>query len=309
MKKFRSKKRKKHRFIKLSLFLIVLYIFIHFIFNFLTNIKVDNKKLISFSLNNSNYNMIFDDVINFLKNINITNVLSLSINRDQHTSSEGDDIDLANYIDDPNYEIINNPKVYIYNTHQLEAYDNIDNKNYDIVPTVQMASYLLKDKLNNYNIPTIVEMGSISDLLNTNGWNYSYSYKASRYFLLDAIEKYKNLDLIIDLHRDSISHESSTIEYNGKKYAKILFVIGTDYDTYSNNLEIANRLDNMLKKEIPTISRGVITKGGKGVNGVYNQDLNNKIILIECGGNENSLDEIINTINVLSKVIKEYLGG
>ena len=308
MKKFKTRKRKK--FLKLLVVIIVIYIISRLTFNYLLNIKIDNKNLISWSLSNSSYSMsnngFIDDVVDFFKSINPVDMLSFTMKNDYYSSSEGDINDLTNYIDDPNYKDIDNPKIYIYNTHQLEGY--VENNEYDITPNVQMASYLLKDKLNNYNIPTIVEMSSVGDLLNSNGWDYSYSYKASRYFLIEALKKYNDLDLIIDLHRDSIPHDVSTIEYNGKKYAKILFVVGEDYDTYKSNLSLANTLNNMLKNHIENISRGVITKGGKGVNGIYNQDLNNKIILIECGGMENTLDEVINTVNLLADVIKEYIG-
>ena len=141
-----------------------------------------------------------------------------------------------------------------------------------------------------------------------NNWSYNYSYRASRYFLEETLKKNNNLDLIIDLHRDAISREASTIEYDGKKYAKVLFVVGKDYDTYEKNMELTNKLNDIFKSYIPNISRGVIVKGGSNVNGIYNQDLNQNIVLIECGGSENTIDEVINTINVLSNVIKDYLG-
>lgn len=313
MKKFRSKKRKKHYFFKLLFLIIIIYSVCYFTFHILFNIKITNNEgLIAMMLNDTNRYLAdhnFLETLNeALTDVSPTKLLNHTLNSDIEVSSDSDLPDvLTTYIDDPNPLNITNPKVYIYNTHQLEGYEGTDNTEYSITPNVQMASYLLKDRLNSYNIPTVVEMGNISDLLNANGWSYSYSYKASRYFLEDTLKKYPDLDLIIDLHRDSISHDKSTITYNGKNYAKVLFVIGEDYDTYQNNLELANTLNDMLKEKIPAISRGVILKGGKGVNGIYNQDLNKKIILIECGGNENTLDEIINTVDLLATVIQEYL--
>lgn len=300
MKKFKAKKKKK--FLKLTLFFLIVYIVLNLMINILFSIKVENKFLISTLLNSSNNylseNSLINDIAIFFKNIKPVDLLNDKINVVEENK------DLTYYIDDPNPVDIKNPKVYIYNTHQLEGYD-LDNNDYDIIPNVQMASYLLKDKLNNYGIPTIVETGNISDLLNINGWNYNYSYEASRYYLKNALNKYSDLELIIDLHRDSIAHDKSTYELDNKKYAKLLFVIGTDYLGYESNLELANKLNDLI--EIP-ISRGVLEKGGKGVNGIYNQDLNKNIILIEVGGNENTLDEIINTIDALSLAIKKYMG-
>lgn len=43
------------------------------------------------------------------------------------------------------------------------------------------------------------------------------------------------------------------------------------------------------------------------VNGIYNQDLNENMILLECGGYQNKIEEVNNTMILLSDVIKEYL--
>lgn len=320
IKKFKAKK--KLKIFKLLFILIIIYIIFQLTFNFLFDLKLknNNKDFIIALLNDSNHHLLYkerknnylDKFIKFITNVDInkpTTILANKFNYEIKNSSDSDGLDnLSDYIEDPNPIEINNPRVYIYNTHQLEGYDWTDYADYNITPNVQMASYLLKDKLNNYNIPTIVETGNISDFLAINNWSYNYSYKASRYFLEETLKKYNNLDLIIDLHRDAINHDASTIEYDGKKFAKVLFVVGKDYDNYEKNLELANKLNDIFKSYVPSISRGVIVKGGSNVNGIYNQDLSQNIVLIECGGNENTIDEVINTINVLSDVIKDYLG-
>ena len=33
------------------------------------------------------------------------------------------------------------------------------------------------------------------------------------------------------------------------------------------------------------------------------------MILLEVGGQENTYDEVLNTVDILSEVIKEYVGG
>ena len=212
------------------------------------------------------------------------------------------------YIKDPNPTEVKEPRVYIYNTHQLENYSATNFEDYNITPNVLMASYMLKEKLNKNNIPTIVETSNINEFLNLNGWNYASSYKASRFYVLDALSKNNKLDLLIDLHRDAISKDKSTAQINGKNYAKVLFVVGLEHENYEANLELANKLNSLIKEKYPAISRGVITKQGAGVNGIYNQDLSPKSVLIECGGKENSIDEVMNTTEILTQIIKEYLG-
>ena len=320
IKKFKAKKK-----IKLTRILFILlftYMIFQITFNVLFDFKLEksNKDFLSALLNNSNHHLLYkerknnylDKFIEYVTNIDInkpTSILASSFNYEIDVSSDGDDLEkMSDFVEDPNPIEINEPRVYIYNTHQLEGYDSTYYADYNITPNVQMASYLLKDKLNNMNIPTIVENGNITDFLTINNWSYADSYKASRYFLESAINENPNLDLIIDLHRDAINHTSSTTEENGKKYAKVLFVIGKDYENYEKNLEVATKLNELFKLYVPSISRGVIIKGGNNVNGIYNQDLSSSIVLIECGGSENTIDEVINTIDILSKVIKDYLG-
>lgn len=321
-KKFRFKKGKKILIFKLVIYTILIYVMYQLTFNFLLDYKLEksNKDFIIALLHDSNHHLLYenrknnilDKFISFVSGIEIDNpssILASTFNYKQNPSSDEEVSPvLSDYVDDPNPIEIEEPKVYIYNTHQLEGYDATNYADYNITPNVQMAAYLLKDRLNNSNIPTMVETGNITEFLSVNSWDYSYSYRASRYYLEEALKKYKNLDLIIDLHRDSIPHSSSTIEYDGKKYAKILFVVGKDYDSYENNLALTNKINELLKEFVPGISRGVIMKGGTGVNGIYNQDLNNNMILIECGGMENTLDEVINTVDILSKAIIKYMG-
>jgi stage II sporulation protein P len=61
-----------------------------------------------------------------------------------------------------------------------------------------------------------------------------------------------------------------------------------------------------LDKKYPGLSRGIFEQKGKGVNGVYNQDLSNNAMLIEFGGVDNNLDELKNTVAAVSDVFSEY---
>lgn len=327
--KFVAKKRKKFNIFKIILFLGAIYLIYTIITGVFLKLQLasSNQEFIQKLLQDSNHHILyeksnknlFDKFLFFISNVDLenpTNMLEQTFGYEQkdgvsfvsYEENKEVDFDLNNYIQDPNPIDINNPRVYIYNTHQLEAYSSNNFEAYNITPNVMMASYLLKEKLNKLGISTMVETSSITDFLAINGWDYASSYKASRFYMLDAINKYSSLDLLIDLHRDSISKNLSTVEISGKKYAKVLFVVGLDYDNYEPNLNLANKLNEMIKTKYPGLSRGVMKKKGAGVNGIYNQDLANNVILIECGGMENGIEEVMNTIDALSTVIYEYLG-
>lgn len=307
MKKFKAKKKRKPFFMYTIIIIVSFLLTLNILFKL--DLKSSNEEFITFMLNDINYTDKYNS--GFLKKI-FKNVFNIDFSPKEILENtlyyqEKEKSIVTQYIKDPNKENKNNPKVYIYNTHQLENYDLNNYSEYNITPNVLMASYLLEGLLNKDGINTIVEESNINDFLSLNGWNYSYSYKASRYFVEDTINKNPSLELIIDLHRDSIAKEKSTVTVGGKNYAKLLFIIGTDYKN-EENLNLANALNNIIKEKYPDLTRGIKKQGGEGYNGVYNQDLSNKMILIECGGNENSIDEVMNTIIVLKDAIKQYLG-
>jgi len=215
--------------------------------------------------------------------------------------------DVSSYIPDPNDKVVENPLVYIYNSHQLENYSSENLDIYGITPNVLMASYILKEKLNNLGIPTIVEDANMSEMLSINGWDYSYSYKASRLLILAKKSEYSSIKYFIDLHRDSVSKDMATTTIEGKKYAKVLFVVGQDHNNWQKNLESATKLNNIIDKKYPTLSRGILKKTGYGVDGIYNQDLSSNGILIELGCVENTIEEVFNTTNAIANSLKEYI--
>ena len=189
-------------------------------------------------------------------------------------------------------------KIYIYNTHQTEEYRTIEN--YNLTPTVHTASYILKDMLRDYGIGAIVEDRDLKTDMNSMGYTYGQAYKVSRNWLEDLNNP--NLLLYIDLHRDSINYNLSNINVNGKDYAKIMFVVGTNYD-YQENMNVANSLIREIENINKDISRGVFTRFS-----VYNQDYNKNCVLIEVGGPESTYESVSNSLSVLASAINNYLG-
>ncbi|MBE6140417.1 MAG: hypothetical protein E7172_02650 [Firmicutes bacterium] len=197
--------------------------------------------------------------------------------------------------------------VYIYNSHQTEGYKSSFLESFNINNTVLIASYILKEYLNDLGIGAIVEENKVSDVLNTFGWNYASSYKASRILMEEAKNNNSSLRYFIDLHRDSSSYKETTFEKDGRKYARILFVVGLEHENYQENLKMAERLNELLKTHHVSFSRGIMQKKGSGVNGIYNQDFDPQTMLIEVGGQYNSIEEVNNTLKILAKVLYDYI--
>ena len=212
------------------------------------------------------------------------------------------------------YPVIKNDKdkpkkyqVYIYNTHPKENYSyqklNSYNLDYSVVYAANILSFYLEDE----GINALVENSDLSSYMNENNMNYYQSYLASRHFLEQRVSTYPELELFIDLHRDAAPYEATTVNIDGKRYARVLFVLGLENPNYIENNKLMSFINDKLKDFDSSISRGIMEKQGDGVNGVYNQDFNDKVILIEVGGHYNYIDEVDNTLKVLAKIIKEYI--
>ena len=143
---------------------------------------------------------------------------------------------------------------------QTEEYASSNYAEFSVNPTVMMTDYILEDYFQKNDYKAIVEETSIKEILNQHNWSYSNSYKASRLLLEQRIIEYPTLKYFIDIHRDSLKKEKTTITIDDKKYAKILFVVGLEHKNYEKNLKLANILNERLKRINPCLSRGIYKK-------------------------------------------------
>lgn len=326
--KLKGPKNKKKNKLKIFLILVIIYLSLSltFYYSMKNNKMITNEEFIIFLLNNGNANFtkdykftnVINKTVNYILKIDFTNPVSLfngtilnSSNNQDKDDDEFYDIDklkeISSYISDPNKIDEKNPLIYLYNSHQLENYNNYNLEIYGITPNVLMASYLLKEKLNERGLSTIVEDTNLTEFITLNNWSYNNSYKASRIFLLDKKNTYPSLKYFIDIHRDSVNREISTVKISNQNYARILFVVGLEHNKYQKNLDFTNKLNDISNKLYPGLSRGILKKSGEGVDGIYNQDVNENVILIEIGGIDNNIEEVLNTINALCDILQRYI--
>lgn len=337
MKKMRlknnNKKSNKLRVIKILFLITIIYISFSysFYYSLRRNKDINNsnfiKSLVRMGNSNNLYNNklinVVNSTINFITHVDITkpssiiaSYVSKTNNYNSITLEHNDDYSnleelkkISSYIEDPYKVDISKPIIYLYNTHQLENYNNKNLSIYNITPNVLMASYILKEKLNKNGISTIVEDTNLSEFLNLNHWNYASSYKATRMLLLEKMNKYDSLKYFIDIHRDSVNKNITTTTINGKVYAKILFVVGLEHNNYKENISNVEKINDIANKYYPGLSRGIYKKEGPGVDGIYNQDISSNSILIELGGVDNNIDEVLNTTEAISNILYYYIKG
>lgn len=322
-KKFHTKKRKKHKLIKILILILVCY----FSFESTTyyvlksQLATSNEEFLQNILRDSNHYLLYqkseENVIakigKYFMDFDLEKPLSLlgvptveEQKKEEMVFQEDPD---ATFVSNPveKTDVSSSPQVYIYNTHQTESYSMKTLEPYNITPSVMMASYLMKEHFQKEGIETIVEETNISDYMKEQGYQYAESYVASRTFVESILKKYPDLKLIIDLHRDAIPHDSSTITIGEKNYAKVLFIVGMNNPNYQANLSLAQSISDLINQSYPKLSRGIMSKSGSNVNGLYNQDLNGNMILLELGANENTIDEVQNTVEAIVPIISAYL--
>lgn len=273
------------------------------------NINLDSNTLdilIANSNNKNKENLIINTIVQSITKNDYLSPVTIMLNKYKSSNkvltTNKNEIEVIK----PIKPIKEEPTVYIYNTHQTEKYSV--NKEINIALSVLDASYILQQELKKYNISSIVENGSIKDILDTNNWKYASSYKVSRMYLEKAKKNNPTLNYFIDLHRDSANKKVTTITINGKTYARTMFLLGLENTNYKQNEQLLNKLESWLDKNYPGISRGIYKKEGPGVNGIYNQDFSKNTILIEVGGVDNTKEEVANTIEVIAQMLNECIG-
>lgn len=293
------------------------------------NIDIKGEEYVNFLLDESydkkkkNYSFIVNESLKLFSKLDLSKpetlldskISSVNIkeNKIKEVYTDEDEYNLSDYekvtsyISNENVNDVKDPVVYIYNTHQLETYSNQSLESYNITPNVMMSSYLLKEKLTKNGVNTIVEDTNMAEFIRVSGVTHNQFYGSSRIFMQNAMKKYPSLKYFIDIHRDSISKNISTIQIDGKDYARILFVIGKSNSTYEQNEIVSRKISDKINKEYPKLSRGIYERVTNDWKEAYNQDLSPNSMLIEVGAKENTIDEVLNTVDVLSKILSEYI--
>lgn len=293
MEKFKSRKIN----FKVVIFISLLIIFIFSYFYLYRDTDILNNYFNSYFSSDEKY-----DLKSRLLYDSLNKMVSLSsIN---NYKDEEDNVIIIDNIVDNNVKFDNSkPIVYIYNTHDTEKYSVPFISDYSVTPTVKMVSYIFKEHLNNEGISVLVENKKIKDYLTKHKLNYYGCYDASRSYIKEA-SKNNDFKILIDLHRDSVKYKQTLYTKDNKKYAKVMFVVTTKHKSYKKNLKFAEYLDSKLNQDYKGLSRGIYKRSDV----IFNQDLNDNAILIELGGVDNQIEELNNTLEILSKIIKEYLG-
>ncbi|MDE5412741.1 stage II sporulation protein P [Alkalihalobacterium chitinilyticum] len=209
-------------------------------------------------------------------------------------------------------------EVYIYHTHTWEAFlpeleieVNEDDEfpgahAWDRENNITAVGEHLSNELTKRGIVTIHDSTDFQSILDERGLKYTDSYDVSRENVEEVLTQHDNIQMVFDIHRDSLSRNQTTTTINGEEVARIYFNVGGELQQ-KRNLDFARELHLFAEEMYPGLSRGVVETGGLGRNGIYNQDLHDQAILIDIGGYENSLEEAMRAATYLADVVEVLL--
>lgn len=209
-------------------------------------------------------------------------------------------------------EVQTDMRALLYNTHSHEAFEPITLKHDGKIAVshrevnIMALSEKVKKQLEVNGVGTDIIDVDVTAEMNKAGIPYHKSYDVVRPYVQKALND-ANYDIIVDIHRDSLKADRTTVTYEGEKFAQVVFVIGEDHANYKLNQELAERLMLEMEQIVPNITKKIVFKSGHGVDGKYNQDLHKRLMLVEIGGIGNDEAELNRTTAVLAKAISQVL--
>lgn len=205
------------------------------------------------------------------------------------------------------------PVVLVYHTHSSESYQIIENEFYSNSLAADSATLgvvrvgdALCSTIESYGYEVIHDR-TVYDT------SYSGAFERSRENVSDILRANPSIQIVIDLHRDSISRKDGSkvktvTEIDGKKVAQIQITTGcedgavTHFPNWEKNLTFALHLQNKLSNSYPHAVRPLLFCARK-----YNMDLVPCAVNVDIGTQANTLREAVCSAEILGEAIAEII--
>ena len=143
---------------------------------------------------------------------------------------------------------------------------------------------------------------------------YSGSYDRSLAAIEDALAEYPTIQVVIDLHRDSILTDDgeaykTSCTIDGEEMAQLMFVVGTDagglyHPDWQRNLNYVTQLQYTLNRAYPGLMRPVNLRTQR-----FNQHASPGSMLVEVGSSGNTMPEALAAIRLFGQTLAGDLTG
>ena len=126
------------------------------------------------------------------------------------------------------------------------------------------------------------------------------AYTRSRRTALSLIQE--QADVLFDVHRDAAPAEQYLVDIDGQEVSRVLLVVGRGNPNNEANLSFAKALKAAADDEYPGLIKGILMARGS-----YNQDIGPRILLLEVGSQEVSLEHAEASAALLARVVPRIL--
>lgn len=210
---------------------------------------------------------------------------------------------------------VDGPKVLIVHTHATEAYapDNAEKYNsqksdrsMNVLENVVAVGDELAKYFNEKGIETLHDT-ALHDHPSFNG-SYADSLSSVEWYM----KEYPSIQIVFDLHRDSIVYDDGTkaktvTKINGKNAAQLMFVVGTNdkglyHPDWRENMKFALQLQDQIDQKYPNLMRYVNLRQER-----FNGHTSHGSVIIEVGTSGNSLKEAKYGMLCAAECIADYL--
>lgn len=207
---------------------------------------------------------------------------------------------------------VNTKNIVIYHTHTCESYTPTENYKYkasgnfrttDINYSVARVGTELTKYMEHYGY-NVIHDTTLYDYP-----SYSESYDRSLKAVAKILEENKDTDILFDIHRDAIGDSSyaPTVKIGDDEAAQLMFVIGSngggsEHDNWNENLKLAIKIQEKANELYPGLFKPIILRNSR-----YNQQLAKGASIIEVGATGNTMEQCLNSMKYLSKVLSEVL--
>lgn len=203
------------------------------------------------------------------------------------------------------------PLIAILHTHPSEMYRTdtfapMSSSGYHLFDTTDTGIIRVGRRL----ADTLREQYGIPVIHNTNLHDtpcHSCAYVESRKTVEMLLRQYPSIKVIVDVHRDGAEDLSMVTSVGEAEAAQIALVVGrpaneSRHPRWQENDAFARRLSEIMYSRYPGLFRRTIY-----LNGVYNQDLHPRAILVEVGNYYDHEEYAVHSAELLAAVLAEAL--
>ena len=206
------------------------------------------------------------------------------------------------------------PKILIYHTHSQEAF--MDSREGVWEDTVVGLGDRLKHELEERYGIRVVHVTDTFDVINgVTDRSAAYTYAEEK--IWEVLETYPSIKVIIDLHRDGVDESTRLVtNINGKDTAQMMFLNGLcrtstsgpisylQNEYLTENLAFSFKLQSKAAQYYPNLMRRIYLRSYQ-----YNLHILPRSLLVECGAQTNTVEEVQNAMPLLADLLYLVLSG